>query len=130
MEIEIFDKWNELKKEIHDKNTDNIYFKESEIWWASIWKNIKSESFWKWESFRRPVLVLNRIWAVYLIVSMTTKWKDSEFYYKLDERYFNKISFVTLSQFKTIDKKRFIKKIWKINEIDFIEIKRRIKHLF
>lgn len=36
MEIEIFDKWNELKKEIHDKNTANIYFKESEIWWVSI----------------------------------------------------------------------------------------------
>ncbi len=129
MENEIFDLWNDLKKYIDSKGK-NVYPKHREVWYISLWKNIWFESNWKWEEFKRPVLVLNRIWAVYLIVSMTTKWKDSEFYYKLDERYFNKISFVTLSQFKTIDKKRFIKKIWKINEIDFIEIKRRIKHLF
>ncbi|MDD2908025.1 MAG: type II toxin-antitoxin system PemK/MazF family toxin [Candidatus Gracilibacteria bacterium] len=129
METEIFDKWNDLKKEIDLKNK-NIYPKHREIWYISLGKNIGFESNGKGEEFKRPVLVINRIGTIYLIVSMTTKGKDSEFYYKLDESYFNKISFITLSQFKTIDKKRFIKKIGKINEVDFLEIKKRIKHLF
>jgi mRNA-degrading endonuclease toxin of MazEF toxin-antitoxin module len=97
-----------------------------------MWKNIWFESNWKWHNFKRPVLILKRIWTMFLIVSMTTKWiwKENKFYYKLNNKYFNKISFITLSQFKTIDKKRFIDKIWKINEEDFLEIKNKIKKLF
>ena len=67
---------------------------------------------------------------MFLIVTMTTKWKDNKFYYKIDNKYFYKQSYITLSQFKTIDKKRFIEKIWKIDENEFLEIKNRIKQLF
>ncbi len=58
--IENFDKWNEQKKYLNNIES-NIYFKEWDIWWISIWLNIKSESFWKWEHFRRPILVLKKL---------------------------------------------------------------------
>ena len=128
-DIELFDNWNLLKKEVN-KTEKYFYPKHREIWYISIWKNIWFESNWKWDDFKRPVLILKRIWTIFLIVSMTTKWKDNIFYYSLNNKYFNKPSFITLSQFKTVDKKRFIEKIWKIEENDFLEIKNRIKKLF
>ena len=131
MEIEIFDKWNTEKKRI-ENNKKVKYPKHREVWYISMWQNIWFESNWKWDNFKRPVLILKRIWTMFLIVSMTTKWiwKENKFYYKLWNKYFNKNSFITLSQFKTIDKKRFIDKIWKINKEDFVEIKNKIKKLF
>lgn len=121
METEIFDKWNERKKEIETYNKIT-YPKHREIWYIFIWKNIWFESNWKWIDFKRPVLILNRIWTMFLIASMTTKWKCNKFYHKIDEKYFEKESFITLSQFKTIDKKRFIEKIWRIDEVEFGEL--------
>ena len=125
----LFDEWNILKQKI-DQNIKNIYPKHKEVWYISMWINIWYESNWKWNEFKRPVLILSRIWNTFLVVSMTTKWKENnEFYFELDKKYFNRKSFLNLSQFKTIDKKRFIKKIWKFEENDFIEIKKRIKKL-
>ena len=129
MELEKFDKWNEEKKKI-ECNNRIVYPKHREVWYISIWKNIWFESNWKWSEFKRPVLVLKRIWTMFLVVSMTTKWKDNKYYYKLNDKYFNLDSFVTLSQFKTTDKRRFIKQIWKIDEGDFKQIKKKIKYLF
>ncbi len=124
-----FDNWNIKKKEINS-SIKITYPKHREVWYISIWKNIWFESYWKWENFKRPVLVLARIWTMFLVVSMTTKWKDNKFYYKIDKNTFNRDSFITLSQIKSVDKKRFIIKIWKIEEQDFQKIKNRIKKLF
>ncbi len=126
---ELFDKWNKLKKEINCKSK-NFYPKSREVWYISVWKNIWFESSWKWKDFKRPILVIKRIGSMFLIVTMTTKWKENKFYYKLGNNYFNKDSYITLSQFKTVDTKRFMDKIWKINKDDFIVIKNKIKKLF
>ncbi len=126
---ELFDKWNNKKKQI-DERKKKVYPKKRDIWYISMWKNIWFESFWKWDDFKRPVLVLKRLWSMFLVVSMTTKWKDNKFYYKLENDYFNKDSYITLSQFKTVDSKRFIEKLGKINEEDLLIIKNKIKKLF
>ena len=55
-----FDTWNELKKKI-EISSPNIFIKEWEIWWVNMWLNIKSESCWKWENFRRPVLIIKKL---------------------------------------------------------------------
>ena len=49
--------------------------------------------------------------------------------FKKRNNYFNKNSFLTFSQFRTIDKKRFIEKIWKINKEDFLDIKKELKNI-
>jgi mRNA-degrading endonuclease toxin of MazEF toxin-antitoxin module len=125
-----YNSWNKIKQDIVFWKKHIKFPKPWEIWNIYNWVNIWYESIWKWEYFERPFLVIKRLWNMFLCVSMTTKWKDNNFYYCLDEKYFNKDSFVTLSQFKTVDKKRFIEKIWKIDESDFLEIKNRIKKLF
>jgi len=48
---------------------------------------------------------------MFFVISMTTQGKNNSFYYKIDNKYFNKDSYLTLSQIKSIDKKRFIEKI-------------------
>ena len=77
-----FDKWNNLKKEINSKK-QKFYVKQREVWSVRMWKNVWFEEDWKWEDFERPVLVLKKIWIMYLCISMTTQWKDNDFYYKL-----------------------------------------------
>ena len=124
-----FEDWNIIKQKVHI-SCKNIYPKHREIWYISMWKNIGFESNGKGDDFKRPVLILWRIWTMFLVVSMTTKGKNNHFYFELDRKYFNKNSFITLSQFKTIDKKRFIEKIWKIDENEFQTIKNKIKSLF
>ena len=127
--IKDFDKWNQKKQKINVLQR-KVYPKNRDVWYISMRKNIWFESFWKWNDFKRPVLVLKRIGTMFLIVSMTTKWKNNKFYHKLDDNYFNKNSYITLSQFKTVDNKRFIEKLGKINKKDFLIIKNKIKNLF
>lgn len=43
---ETFDNWNEVKKILQEK-TLNILFKEADIWWVSLGKNISTESYGK-----------------------------------------------------------------------------------
>ena len=123
-----FDEWNELKKDIHFWEAKNILIESGDIWYINIRLNIGSESIWKWKDYKRPVLVIKKLWNMFLCISMTTKWKeDNKFYYKINDKYFNKNSYLVLSQVKSIDKKRFIKRIWSISKIDLTIIKKELK---
>ena len=125
-----FDSWNLVKQDINKKDNKNfLHVKTKEIRYINMWKNIWFESNWKNNNFKRPVLVLKIVWSLVFIVSMTTKWKDNRFYYKLNNKYFWKDSYLTLSQVKTQDKKRFIQRIWKIDTDEFIKIKENLKQL-
>lgn len=108
---EKYDNWNKLKQEINILEQKEFYVKEREVWYIHNWMNIWFESNWKWEDFKRPVLVLKKVGALFFIATMTTKWKDNRFFYKLDNDCFGKDSYVTLSQVKIIDKRRFFEHI-------------------
>jgi len=127
--LKLFDNWNVVKKKI-DFKKKVFYPKHREIWNINLWKNIWFENDWKWDLFTRPVLVLKQIWSLYLVVAMSTVEKENKFYFEIDYKYFNKKSFIILSQFRTIDKRRFINKKAKLNINDFEEIKKRVKLLF
>lgn len=121
-----FDTWNEEKKIVDQKLIEEIaFFYEREIWWCSIGINIGSEMDGKNANFERPVLILKRFnnqmtWCL----SLTTKAKDSKFYFKLKDVPIE--SWVILSQFKTISSKRLIRKMGVVSEGDFINIKMKI----
>jgi mRNA-degrading endonuclease toxin of MazEF toxin-antitoxin module len=122
--------WNFIKTWIELKERRRFFINSREVWNIYIWKNIWYESFWKWDFFTRPVLVIKIVGSMVFAVSMTTNWKDNnKFYYKLDDKYFNKSSYITLSQVKILDKKRFINKIWMIEEPEFEEIKKELKNV-
>jgi len=122
-----FDKWNKLKKEINNKK-QKFYVKQREIWSVKMWKNVWFEEDWKWEDFERPVLVLKKIWIMYLCISMTTQWKNNDFYYKLSDTKEN--SYIILSQAKLFDLKRFHYKIRTVSKDEFLNIQKRLKTLW
>ena len=122
-----FDKWNEKKKEINSKK-QKFYVKQREIWSVRMWKNVWFEEDWKWEDFERPVLVLKKIWIMYLCIAMTTKWKNNDFYYKLWDT--KESSYIILSQSKLFDFKRFHYKIRTLAKSEFLEIQKRLKTLW
>jgi len=127
---EIFDIWNENKKVVNNRNdVDQFYVKPREIRYVKLWVNIWFEQNGKWE-FQRPVLVIERIWVLFLIVPLSTKQKDNPFYYKLNSTSFDKPSMAILSQIRVIDKKRFINPIWSVSITEFLTIKKLLKDIY
>lgn len=124
-------KWNDVKLDLNFREDRELFINIRQIWYISIWANIWNENYWKWFNFKRPILVIKKVWNLFFWVSLTTKWKIwSKFNLLLDSRYFDKEnSYINLSQVKTYDKKRFIQHIWTINEIDFNEIKKELKKI-
>jgi len=123
-----YDNWNKLKKSINFWNDRKVYPKVWEIWYINMWINIWSESLWKWNDFKRPVLIIKKIWSMFFWFSMTTKWKENNiFYLKIPDNYFTKESYIIKSQFKSLDRKRFIEKIGKLWNKDFYKIKKELQ---
>ncbi len=128
-----FEWWNKDKQRVDNNNTER-YINKREIWNCKLGINIWNESNWKWK-YMRPVLIIERIWAVYFIVPLTKNWKNtwernSEFYYKLQDNIFDFDSYIMLSQIKTIDKKRLVSNEWTISENDFTQIKNHLKNMY
>ena len=129
--MEKFDCRNIIKQQLHS-HVRKIFLKEREIRLVHLWKNICYEEDGKWKDFVRPVLILKKLGNMFFCVPMTTGWKNSraiQFYYDLPLHYFQKESRLLLSQVRTLDKNRFIKKIGKIQKVDFSDIKRKLKAL-
>lgn len=122
-----FDKWNCLKKDL-ETNSKNLIIKQWEIWWTNIWINIKTESCWKWEKFRRPVLVLRKLsHENYIVLPLSTKIKEWTWFanYEVDWNIYTAL----LYQIKMMNINRFYVNEWKLSHENFIEIKKRLKQL-
>lgn len=120
--------WHKIKIKIQlkeDKN--NLYFQEREVWWASIGVNIGHEEDGKNKRFERPVLILKKFNKhLILIIPLSSKVKRGKFYYykfSSNNRYF--IS-AMICQIRLISSKRLFRKMGKVGNDDFNEIKRRI----
>jgi len=124
-----FDKWNKKKKEIENKIIkSNIIFNNWEIWWSTIWLNLKTESCWKWDNFRRPILILKRLSNNMLIsIPLTSKKKNWTWFYKYEINW--NYNYAMLYQIKMMHKSRLQRKIWKIWHDNFLHIKKRLKLL-
>lgn len=121
-----FDGWNCLKKKIDKENVQrDLYFYEREVWWCTLGVNIGIESDGKNENFERPVLIIKKfngemIW----VLPLTSKEKIGEFFHRIDHD--SGISWVNLSQIKTISTKRLLRKIGMISEKEFSEVSEKI----
>ena len=124
-----FDKWNNEKKDIHFSQWKNTFIKEWHIYFTKLGQNIWFEQNWK-EEFERPVLVISKIWNMFFSIPMTTQWKNNEYHYKLTSTNFSKDSFLILSQWKALDRKRFLEEIWYVSKNEFLEIKKLLKKLY
>ena len=123
-----FVKWTKLKIRLHIKPEDKIYFREREVWWASLGVNIGFEQDGKHAQVERPILILRKFGGKTLwVLPMTSKGKTGKFYHQFD--YKDKKYSVILSQLRLISSKRLLRKIRTFPKKDFNEVKRRIKSL-
>lgn len=122
-----FDKWNELKKKIENYSNDLI-IKEWEIWWTNIGLNVKTESCWKWENFRRPVLVIKKLSKEdFIVVPLSSKIKTWTWFANYE---INGITYtVLLYQIRMMHANRFYVNELKLDREKFLEIKKRLKFL-
>jgi len=122
-----FDTWNKLKKEVnnHDKK---VFFKERDIFYVKLGKNVGYEENGKGEDFLRPVIVLRKFNNnVFLCTPLTSAEKNGIFYFQFFFR--GKNNNAILSQMRLIDSKRLVSKIGMISREDFFDLKRKISKL-
>jgi mRNA interferase MazF len=124
---EYFDYWNELKKELHLHRV-RPYFKEREVWWASIGHNIGDEQNGKNEYHERPILIIKRFYKnMVFYLPLTTKIKKGNYYFR--KKVNKKDGVVILTQGRVIDAKRLLRKIETMDEDTFQIIVKRYKDL-
>ena len=126
--IEKFYEWTRLKCRIQTASERSVYFKEREIWWASIGANIGSEENGKNKLFERPVLILKKFYGgeVIWVVPMTSTERYG-YYYSLTEFHGRRYSFL-LPQIRAISPKRLVRKLRTLQEPEFVAVKSRLKN--
>ena len=117
-----FDRWNTIKKATNAAAEDTRpFYREGEIWWVRLGKNIGYEMDGKDREFTRPVIILKKYNRYSFLASpLTTAVKPNP--YRLPIGIVDgKQAFATLSQLRNIDSKRLVKKITFVSE-DALEI--------
>lgn len=108
--IKKFIAWTRLKIKINV--TERVfYFREGEIWWASLGANNGHEEDGKNDNFERPVVVLKKfnqyvLWAL----PLTSQIKEGNRYYYKYELNGKQFSAV-LSQLRLISSKRLLRRV-------------------
>ena len=124
-----FDRWNTAKKEIN-KHKDQVYFRERDVFFAQIGKNVGVENNGKGKKFLRPVVVLKKINKnMFLGVPLTTQLRDGAWY---QENVFikGKQSAAVISQVRLWDSKRLVYKNGVVDKDSFQCIQKAIRKLF
>ena len=121
---QIYDQWNSLKKNM-DKAKKYPPFREGQIWWAGIGRNVGVEIYGKGKNFLRPVLILKRNNRLsFMAIPLTSQEHNGPQYmsFSLRGRYENAI----LSQAKVMSSKRLY---YQMGELD-VEHLEKIKKAF
>lgn len=127
-----FDRWNKIKK-YTNKTKRNVGFKQREIFWARIGKNIGFEEYGKGNEFQRPVLIARKLTSnIFIGIPLTSNIKDDDYFHSFS--YNTKTGLIKNSamilQVRTFDKRRLMGKIGKINQDYFNDILEKIRGLF
>lgn len=126
---ENFDKWNEVKKDVEINNLI-FTFKVREIYWIKIGQNIGYEVYGKGEEFLRPVLVFRKFSKEsFLGIPLTSSIKNDIFHFEFASINKSKRNYAMLSQIKLFSSKRIKSKMGKISNVDFCNLKTKLKKL-
>jgi len=120
-----FSDWAQLKLKLHFSSR-TFYFKERQIWWASVGQNIGSEQNGKNRDFERPVLVVRKFnEQMFLGVPISTKLKQGQYFYEFGK---NSRSYcVILSQIRLFSSNRLLRRIGKMDIFDYEQVKSRLR---
>lgn len=120
------ERWNKIKQLV-DTKTGNVFFKEREVWWTSLGKNVGHEENGKNENFERPVLIL-KVVSLYLFIGIPLTSKNKEQYYKFYMGSHNDIQqYAIWTQIRVLSSKRLIRKECTVRYEYFQQIRAIIK---
>ena len=128
---EQYNNWNKVKKEIANESVI-VGFKNRDIFYMKMGKNIGFEQDGKGENFVRPVVIVKGFNKnMFFGIPLSTKVKEGKFYYnfkfnKKDELIEN---IALLSQMRLFSTKRLLNKIGVMNADDFANMKNKFKDL-
>jgi len=122
-----FDKWNNIKKETHTKQSLPL-FSEREVWWCQLGVNIGSEEDGKGINYLRPVLIVRKFNKnIFYGLPITSKIKNDMFHIVINSGEIQ--GSVILSQMRLIDAKRLSHLFSKITNNELNDIKKKLKNL-
>ena len=123
--VENLANWFKIKSQISILNK-RPFTNEGEIWWCNLGQNIGDEENGKGDNFMRPVLVLKKFNRnICLCVPLSSQIKENKYYYTIEIN--QKLQSFLVSQIRTIDTKRFVKKKEQLRNQEFLEVKNYIK---
>jgi mRNA interferase MazF len=100
-------------------------FSERDIWWCSFGQNIGDEENGKGDNFMRPVVVLKKFnQNICLVAPTSTRLKDNKYYFEIE--YNNQKYSVLMSQIRTMDAKRFRKRIARLSKHELNQINKEL----
>ena len=125
----LYNLWNNKKKEIDCQNSGRFY-REKEIWWCNLGKNIGFEQDGKGLEYERPVLVIKAFSkSVCLVVPLTTSTKKNRYHVDIGNIN-NRLSCVIISQIRLIDTRRLVNRVCILDSNVFNNIRKNIRELF
>ena len=126
-----YNNWNEIKIAIEYENII-VGFKERDIFYMNMGKNIGFEQDGKGENFVRPVVIIKGFNKnMFFGIPLSTKIKEGKFYYKFQFQKKDELveNIALLSQMRLFSTKRLLNKIGVISKEDFIKMKNEFKSL-
>lgn len=119
-----FYKWNDKKIILHN-DVHGSYFKEREIWFASVGCNIGHEEDGKGKDFQRPVIILKKLnFETFWGIPLTSRFQDGKYFLPIDCNGVR--STAKLSQLKLFDSRRLIRRIGRIENSDMNLLKEKL----
>ena len=124
-----FNKWNKQKIWI-DLHKERHFFKEREVWWATVGENIGSEQDGKGTDFRRPVLIFKKFnTELFWGLPLSRKIKENNPYYIPITLEDGSIESAITSQLRPLDAKRLIKRMGIVSKEEHQRIRKEVINL-
>ncbi len=124
-----FEEWMDLKEKLHYQNLQPHLVKESEIWWASLGKNIGFEINGKSTLHTRPVIILKKLSKnFYLVVPTTSQIRKGTWYVNFSPSSLVKTG--CIHQIRTIDDRRLHSRMGQLSRVDFSKLKEDFFRLY
>ena len=123
-----YDQWNNLKKQLEERK-EVPSFHEGDVWWCSLGINIGQEIDGKNVSAERPVCIVkkfDRLSFFGLPLSSNTNAAAYRYTVTLEK----KKNAVLLHQGRTMSAKRLQRRLGRMKQTDFRDIKTRLRKLF
>ncbi len=124
-----FDKWNLEKKRLHSMGLRKSAH-QRDVWWCALGLNLGSEEDGKGWNYLRPVLILKSFGNVICTI-LPISTSNKEHWTKIEIGFINnRPSKILLNQIRSVDTRRLIRKICRLDNSKYEEIRKAVRDIF